>query len=166
MRQICFWVLLVLVQVPGRKGQSQVQAAAPSQLEAPFADNWNPDLNSVRPSMVHTFSFWRDSCLEGNYGLHFTRVILAGCLACMGAASLGTVIELAQVSASWSSRLHQGTLLSLSTVPSERLLLNGIFYQQIRGQAPCQPGTSWHHLPQADLSLSLYLVGWICFTCI
>lgn len=132
----------MLVQVPGRKGQSQVQAAAPSQLKAPFADNWNPDLNSVCPSTVHTFSLWRDSCLEGNYGLHFPRVTLAGCHVYMGAASLGIVIKLAQVSASWSVRLHQGIFLSLSTVPSERLLLNGDFHQQIRGQAPCQPGTS------------------------
>lgn len=132
----------VLVQVRGRKGQPQVQAAAPSQLEAPFADNCNPDLNSMCPSMVHTFSFWRDSCLEGNYALHFPRVTLAGCRVCMGAASLGTVIKLAQVCASWSSRLHQGILLSLSTGPSESLLLNGDFYRQMRSQALWQPGTS------------------------
>lgn len=90
----------MLVQVRDRKGQPQVQAAAPSQLEAPLADNWNPDLNSVHPSTVHTFSFWRDSCLEGNDGLHFPRVTLAGCHVYMGTASLGTAMKLAEVSAS------------------------------------------------------------------
>lgn len=60
-----------------------MQGSSTIPTRAPLADNWKTDLNSMCPPQFIHFHSGR-SYLEGNSGLHFPRVTLAGCQAWMG----------------------------------------------------------------------------------
>ena len=115
------------------------------------------------------------SYLEGNSGLHFPRVIGAGCQACIekgwgrlllygneDKAGLRLVfVALEVLPKHCIELLHCSLLISFFF-----FLSHLIFTSKSKTERGASSRPAEALLQCADLLPSLYLVGWICFTCI
>lgn len=160
------------MQGRGRKGQRHVKSAATSQIGAPVRDNWNTDLNSVCSSTVHAFSFWK-LLFGGKCWPSFFKGSGRGLSGCVGKGRASSSLwkrgfSRAGVATSWSPRSCCGVLSSPSTAPflKEFFLSHFIFIGESKAELCASSRLAEAPLQPAGSLPSLYLVGWICFTCI
>ena len=148
---------------------------ATAQVGAPLTDNWNPDSNSVCASTVHAFSFY--TILFGrNFWPSFSKGYTIWLSGMFRRRSGGTSslwkrgLSWVEVCTVWSSRSCQSIALSFSTAPFLQYFFFFLSHLIFTSKSKTERGASSRPaealLQRADLLPSLYLVGWICFTCI
>ena len=143
------------------------RAVATSRIGAPVTDNWNPDLNSVRSSTVHAFSFCKIlfggkfwPSFSKSYSSWLSVLYRKGAGGWRGFFSMETRIKLG-----WSLYFVEPKVLPKHCIELLHcsLLIRFFFksldfYQQIKGRASCQLETSWSP-PSACWFIAKSLLG-------
>lgn len=171
-RRICFWALLRRRRSEAGRASGTWAAGATSgealQLEIIGIQIW-----IVGPSAVHAFSF-RKMLFGGKFWPSFSKGYSSWLSGVRGKGRGATSslwkrgLSRAEVYTSWSPRSGGGTASSFSTAPFRKDVSPShfIFYSQSKAKPHARLRLAEALLQRADLLPRLYLVGWICFTCI